>query len=69
MTLLKKFGLRVKELRSTRGITQESLADLAGLSRQYIGDVERGTRNISLFNLAKIARALEITLSDLLNLK
>jgi transcriptional regulator with XRE-family HTH domain len=69
MTLLKKFGFRLKELRSARGITQEELAQLAGLSRQYLGDVERGTRNISLVNLANIAKALQITLSDLLNLK
>jgi len=69
MTILQKFGLRVRELRSTKGITQEGLAELTGLSRQYIGDVERGTRNISLVNIEKIASALKITLSELLNFK
>jgi transcriptional regulator with XRE-family HTH domain len=69
MTILQKFGLHVKELRSAKGITQEQLAELSGLSRQYIGDVERGTRNISLVNINKIASALQITLSELLNIK
>ena len=48
-----------------QGISQEALADLAGLHRTYIGDVERGERNISLVNMAKIARALHIKLSEL----
>ncbi len=69
MMILLKFGLRVKELRSAKGITQEGLAELAGLSRQYVGDVERGTRNISLVNMEKIATALEITLPELLRFK
>jgi len=69
MTILQKFGLRIKELRSTKGITQEDLAELSGLSRQYVGDVERGNRNISLVNIEKIATALEITLSELLKFK
>jgi transcriptional regulator with XRE-family HTH domain len=69
MTILQKFGLHVRELRSAEGITQEALAELTGLSRQYIGDVERGTRNISLVNMEKIAKALKLTLSELLKLK
>jgi transcriptional regulator with XRE-family HTH domain len=69
MMILQKFGLRVKELRSAKGITQEDLAELASLSRQYIGDVERGTRNISLVNIEKIAIAREITLSELLKFR
>lgn len=69
MTILQEFGLRMKELRSAKGITQEELAGLAGLTRQYLGDVERGTRNISLVNIEKIATALETTLSELLKFK
>jgi len=69
MTILQKFGFRLKELRSANGITQEKLAELSGLSRQYIGDVERGARNISLVNIQKISVALKITLSELLNIK
>jgi len=69
MTILQKFGSRIKELRSAKGITQEGLAESAGLSRQYVGDVERGTRNISLVNIEKIATALKITLPELLKFK
>ncbi len=67
MKVSQKFGIRIKELRAARGITQEDLAELSGLSRQYIGDVERGVRNISLANIDKIARAFKITLSELFN--
>jgi transcriptional regulator with XRE-family HTH domain len=49
-----------------RGISQEELADLAGLHRTYVGSVERSERNISIDNLAKLASALEISLSALL---
>jgi len=69
MAILQEFGLRMKELRSAKGITQEDLAGLAGLSRQYIGDVERGTRNISLANIEKIATAFQITLAELFKFK
>ena len=69
MTILQKFGSRVREIRSAKGLTQEDLAELTGLSRQYIGDVERGTRNISLINIEKIATALKLTLSELLKIK
>jgi transcriptional regulator with XRE-family HTH domain len=69
MTILKKFGFRIRHIRSTKGITQEKLAELSGLSRQYLGDVERGTRNISLVNIQKISNALEITISKLLDIK
>jgi transcriptional regulator with XRE-family HTH domain len=69
MTIVAKFGLRVKELRSTNGLTQEDLAEITGLSRQYIGDVERGERNISLVNIGKIASAFKITLTELFDFK
>ena len=67
MKVSQKFGNRIKELRAIRGLTQEDLAELSGLSRQYIGDVERGVRNISLVNIEKIARAFKIALSELFN--
>jgi transcriptional regulator with XRE-family HTH domain len=69
MVILQEFGLRMKELRSAKGITQEDLAGLTGLSRQYIGDVERGMRNISLANIEKIATAFRITLPELFKFK
>ena len=63
---LKKFGKRVKELRIRKGITSQiALANKAGLDRTYIGGVERGERNVSLVNIAKIAKTLEVTIEDL----
>lgn len=59
------FGKRVKELRKQQGLSQENLALICDLDRSYIGGVERGERNISLINLFKIAKALDISLSDL----
>lgn len=57
-------GKRVKELRNKLNISQEELADLAGLDRTYITSVERGRRNISIVNIEKLAKALKITLKD-----
>lgn len=61
------FGKAVRKARKARGISQEALADLAGLHRTYVGDVERGERNISLLNMSKIAKALHIKLSELVS--
>lgn len=69
MNILQRFGIRIREVRSARGITQEDLGELSGLSRQYIGDVERGARNISLVNIERIAKAFGISVSELLDLK
>ncbi len=57
-------GKRVKELRNKLGISQEELADLAGLDRTYITSVECGKRNISIVNIEKLANALNVTLSE-----
>ncbi|SDL23719.1 helix-turn-helix domain-containing protein [Natronincola ferrireducens] len=54
------FGSNVREFRHNKGISQEKLAELSGLHRTYISDVERGSRSISLDNIKKIANALEI---------
>jgi transcriptional regulator with XRE-family HTH domain len=59
------FGKRVRKLRSVLGLSQEAFADLCGLDRTYISGVERGKRNISLRNIAIIAKALKITISEL----
>jgi transcriptional regulator with XRE-family HTH domain len=64
--LLSRFGTRVREARQKLGISQEELAARCELHRTYIGGIERGERNISLQNLFKIAEALEITASSLL---
>lgn len=60
-------GKRVKELRNKLGISQEELADIAGLDRTYITSVECGKRNISIVNIEKLAKALNVTLSEFFN--
>ena len=65
--LLKQFGDRVRRLRTTRGLTQEQLAELTGFHRTYIGMIERGERNLSLTNIATFAETLELSISELLN--
>ena len=61
------FGRTVRRLRQSRGLSQEKLAELAGIHRTYIGDVERGQRNIALLNMTRIAKALGISLSRLIS--
>ncbi|GMV87865.1 MAG: hypothetical protein AMXMBFR81_07960 [Chthonomonas sp.] len=61
-----RFGAAVRRARVAKGISQEELADRAGLHRTYLGDVERGVRNITLVSAEKIAGALETKLSALL---
>mgnify|MGYP001030860643 FL=1 len=57
-------GKRVKKLRNKLGVSQEELADLAGLDRTYITSVESGHRNISIVNIEKLANALKVTLKE-----
>ena len=59
------FGQRVRALRKRVGLSQEQLALKCGLDRTYIGGVERGERNISIVNIEKIARAIELSPRDL----
>ncbi len=65
MDILKKFGNKIKEVRTERGFSQEELAFRAELHRTYVGAVERGEKNISLKNIDKIAKALKIKIKDL----
>ena len=59
------FGLRIKELRLKAHISQEELSFRCGLSKNYISDVERGTRNISLKAIYKLAYGLHVEIKDL----
>ncbi len=59
MTNIQKlFGDKIRELRKKRGLSQEDLAFKSGLHRTYISDIERGSRNVSLRNIEKIAKSL-----------
>ena len=60
-----RFGTAVKFRREELELTQEDLADKAGIHRTYLSDVERGTRNLSLVNIEKLAAALTMKMSEL----
>jgi transcriptional regulator with XRE-family HTH domain len=62
----KAFGDRVRARRHELGESQEDLASVAGLHWTFVGQVERGRRNISLHNILKLAHALEIDPGDLM---
>ena len=59
-TDLQRFGSRVRAERERLGVSQEELADRAGMHRTYLGGVERGERNVGLLNVLRIARALGV---------
>ena len=65
-TDLQRFGARVRAERGRLGISQEELAARAGLHRTYLGGVERGERNLGLLNIIRIASALNLRASVLL---
>jgi transcriptional regulator with XRE-family HTH domain len=62
-----KFGEKVRELRTSKNLSQEELADLANVHRTYIGMVERAEKNITLVNIEKIAKALNVNITELLS--
>jgi len=62
----KEVGLNIRKIREDKGLSQEKLAALADLHRTYIGQIERGEKNIGLRNLEKIAKALNVDIKDLL---
>ena len=64
---LEQFGLHFRTLRQGKNLSQEALAEKAGMHRTYIGMIERGERNHALLNLKRLADALEIPLTDLVN--
>ena len=60
-----RFGFAVKGRREELGLTQEDLAEKAGIHRTYLSDVERGSRNLSLINIERLAGALSLRMSEL----
>ncbi|SHN80810.1 DNA-binding transcriptional regulator, XRE-family HTH domain [Paenibacillus sp. ov031] len=63
--ILKLVGARIKVLRKDKGLSQEALGEKGGFHFTYIGQVERGEKNVSLINLGKIAEALDVNVSQL----
>lgn len=63
--ILLLFGQAVRGLRQEKNISQEVFADMCGLHRTYISDIELGKRNVSLENIERMANALDITLPEL----
>jgi len=61
-----RLAQRLRAERAARGISQEQLADLAGLHRTYVGSVERAERNVSLDNIEQLASALDLDIAVLL---
>jgi len=64
--ILIAFGDKVRELRKEKGLSQEELSFEADLHRTYIGMIERAEKNITLTNIEKIAKALDVKVKDLL---
>ena len=59
------FGTTIRQIRVSKEISQERFADMCDLHRTYISDIELGKRNVSLENIVKMAKALNIRVSDL----
>jgi len=65
MTIEQRFGMRIREIRHEQQISQEELAFRCELSKNYVSDVERGTRNISLKVIEKFAIGLNVSVMEL----
>ncbi|WP_431470905.1 helix-turn-helix domain-containing protein [Sphingosinithalassobacter sp. LHW66-3] len=64
---LKRLGDAVRAARNARGLSQEELADAAGIDRSHLGKIERGERNVTLLNVIRIATALNGSAAGLLS--
>jgi transcriptional regulator with XRE-family HTH domain len=65
--ICERIGSNIRKIRQERDLSQEALAAIAGLHRAYIGQIERGEKNIGLQNLEKIANALEVDIRALVD--
>lgn len=65
-TALSAFGSRIRALRTSQGISQETLAERCGLHRTYVGSLERGERNVALINILRLADGLASDPCDLI---
>ena len=65
--ILLKFGKNVQKIRKIRHLSQEQLAELAGVHRTYIGMIERAEKNITLYNIERIAQGLNVPIVELLS--
>lgn len=63
--ILLKFGEKIREERLKRNLSQEKLATKTGVHRTYIGMIERAEKNITLENIERIAKALDLNLNDI----
>lgn len=63
--ILVKFGMRVRQERLRQNLSQEQLASKADVHRTYVGMIERAEKNITLGNIRKIAKALNLNISDI----
>lgn len=68
-TIVQKFGLKLRKIRKSKGLTQEKLAEKAGIDFSYLNLIEAGKRNPTLKIIAKIARVLGTQLEELMKLK
>lgn len=65
--ILRAFAVSVRSRRQELGLSREELAHRSGLHRTYISDIERGSRNVALTNIARLAEALNVNPSDLIS--
>jgi transcriptional regulator with XRE-family HTH domain len=68
-TVTQKFGLRVRDLRKKKGLTQEKLAELTKIDYSYLNAIEAGKKNPSLKRIAKLARILGVSIPELFSFK
>ena len=67
MDIKERIGFRLRELRTAKGLSQEKFSFECELDRTYIASIERGKRNVSIINIEKISKALDMSVSDFFN--